>query len=147
MEQDRWRLNNGDFRRHRTLPSKARLTLEGWLARVDVAFEIVKALPCGLRWLAAGARRVGRGLDELHVRDIARAVRKNRARCDAYDELRADRLGEERIVLAHPRLAIHAQALRFAMHCDKQDSDARIDEDVAKRFEHPVAVIVGKGEL
>src|SRR5688572_28356361 len=106
--------------------------LEGRLARVHAILEGVEALPCGLRRFVATARRVDRRLSQLHAWNVARAVRENRPRRDAHDQLRPHRLADQRIVLAHRRCAIDAQAPRLAVHGDEQDSDVWIDQYVVQ---------------
>jgi hypothetical protein len=61
--------------------------------------------------------------------------------------LGADRLGKQRIAVAHLRRAVDPQPLRLVVHGDEQQADVRIGEDVAKALEHAVAVVIGKGKL
>jgi hypothetical protein len=82
-----------------------------------------------LRCFAAGLWRVLGRFDQLHGRDVTWTVRKNCG--DADDELCADSLDEQWITVAHCRLAIDAQVLRFAVHGDEEHSDAGVDENVS----------------
>jgi hypothetical protein len=57
------------------------------------------------------------------------------------------RVREQRIGLAHRRLAVDAQPLRLAVQRDEQQPDGAIDQDIAETFEHTVAVVVRKRKL
>jgi len=60
-------------------------------------------------------RRIDRGIDQLHVRDVARTIRKDHTRGDTDHELRADTCGEQRILATDRRRPVDAQALRLSM--------------------------------
>src|SRR4051794_21529129 len=114
---------------------------------MHVPLEQVESLPGGLDRIAATLRRINRRLDELHLRNIARAVWKDRTRLHTHDQLRADGLGEQRIVAAYRGAAIQAQPPWPLMQVDEQQPDMRVDQEIAEALEHPVAVIVGKRDL
>ena len=109
--------------------------------------EAVEGLPGRLRRLALRLRRVDRRAGHLHVRDIARAIGEDGARLHAHDQLRADGLAEQRIVLAHRRAAVDAQPLGLVVQRDEQQADMRVHDDVAEALEHAVAVVVGEGQF
>src|SRR5215207_215770 len=114
---------------------------------MDAVLEIRKALPCRLRRVLSGERHVDRRLDRAHGRNIARTVRKDRARGHANDQLCADSLRQQRIVVAHAGAAVDPQPPRLVVHRDEQQADIGIGDDVAETLEHAVAVIVGKCDL
>jgi hypothetical protein len=87
---------------------------------------------------------INRGLGECHGRNVARTIWKDYLRLDANDQLRADRLGEKRIVAIDPGVAVDAQSLRIAMHCNEQKPDMWIDRKVAETLEHAISVIIWK---
>src|SRR6266436_1277756 len=60
--------------------------------------ELRKTLPGGLRRIDAGARRIDRRLDELHLGYVARTVWIDRARLDPHNQLGADGASDQRIV-------------------------------------------------
>src|SRR5438132_13555605 len=99
---------------------------------MDAVPEAVELLPRGLGRINARPRRVDRGIDQLHVGDVAWAIRKDDARGDADHELRADGAGQQRIFAAYRRRAVDAQALWSAMHGDEQQADLDIDKDIAE---------------
>ena len=128
-------------------PGYGWLPLEGRLPRVDAVLEIRKALPRRLRRVLSGDGYIHRRFDRPHGRNIARTVRKDRARGHANDQLRADCLRQQRIVVAHPGAAVDPQAARLVVHRDEQQPDIGIGDDVAEALEHAVAVIVGERDL
>src|SRR5882724_12628167 len=89
--------------------------LEGRLARMDAVPKTVKILPRRLGRLNARPRCVDGGIDQLHVRDVARAIRKDHARGDTDHQLRADGPLQQRILATDRRRAVDTQALRPAM--------------------------------
>ncbi len=99
-----------------------RLAAPGRLARVHGILEIGKTLPRRLGRIDAGARRMDRRLGEDHLRDVARAVRIDRACLHPHDELRADGVREQRIVARGARGPLDAQPLRF-LEVDEQEAD------------------------
>src|SRR5215471_9922387 len=110
------------------------------LARVDAVLEIRKILPRGFGRLITGSRRVDRRFDELHLRNVTRTVRKDRPRSNTHDELRANDMLEQGILVTHDCLAVDTKTLRLAVHRDEQHSDAGIDENIAQTFEHPIPI-------
>src|SRR3984957_5259151 len=76
---------------------------EGRLPRMDVVPEVGEILPGRLRRVATRPRRIDRRIDHLHVRDVARTIRKDRPRGDADHQLRAHGPGQQRIVAADRR--------------------------------------------
>src|SRR5579871_5262986 len=84
-------------------------------ARMDAVLELVETLPCRFRWILSGTRHIFRRLDRLHGQNVARAIRKDCARGDANDELRAHGLRQQRIVVAHAGTAVDAHAPRLAV--------------------------------
>ena len=67
---------------------------------------------------------------------MARAV-------DPHDQLRADRLLQQRVGIADAGAAVDAQPLRLVVQGDEQQADIAVDHNVAEALEHAVAVIVG----
>src|ERR1700674_5098847 len=108
--------------------------------------EFREAFPGRFRKIAPGPRRIARFLGELHRRDVARAVGKDRARAYAYDQLRADRLREQGVVGADDSASVHAQAARF-LEVDEEQAHPGIDRDIAEALEHSVAVEIGESKL
>ena len=72
--------------------------------------ELVEALPLRHRRRGAGARHVRRRLDRRHAVDVARAVGEDALGAHAHDELRADELAQQRVIVGDARAAVHAQA-------------------------------------
>src|SRR5262249_43809910 len=105
---------------------------EGWLTWMHTVLEIIKILPLRLGCLMPRLRCIERRFDQSHGRNVARAVRKNCLRRNAHDQLRADGLAEQSIVLTHGGDAIDAQTSPLPMHGDEQNADMRIDQDIAK---------------
>src|SRR5215208_4491622 len=97
-------------------------------------------LPGGNRRLARALRDEARALHELVVVDVARAVREDLLGADADDELRLGVVGHERVVLVDRRDAVQAQALPN-LEVDEQQADVTVDEHVAHREIHAVAVV------
>src|SRR5436853_1114047 len=97
------------------------------LPRVHVTLEQVEALPRRLDRIATGLRQVDRRLDQLHLRDIARAVGEDRARLHANDHLGADSLGKQGILARQRRGAVDAQTARTSVQIDEQQPDIRVD--------------------
>ena len=126
---------------------RASLAFTASLPRVHVALEQVEALPRRLDRIAAGLRHIDRRLDQLHLRDIARAVRENRARLHAHDHLRADGLRQQRVLARHRRATVDAQPPRALVQIDEQQPDVRIDQQIAEALEHAVAVVIGKRQF
>src|SRR5689334_9799910 len=107
---------------------------------MDDIFEGIKAFPGGLRRLTFRLRRIGRWSDQLHRRDIARTIRKDRAGFHPHDELRANRFTKQRISVAHARSAVDPQSFWLVVHGDEKQSDVRIDEQIAEALEHAITV-------
>ena len=77
--------------------------------------------------------------------DVARAVREHICSRDANDQLRLRVLGEQRVVLAHRRDAVEAQALA-AFEVDEQQPDLLRQREVSGREVHAVAVVDREGD-
>jgi hypothetical protein len=94
------------------------LAFECRLARVHVSLKIF--LPGGLRRIATCPGRIDRGLDQLHLWNVTRAIGEDRSRGNTHDQLRTDGSREQRIVAADGCGPIYAQPPRFAVHGDEQ---------------------------
>src|SRR3954471_18402501 len=123
------------------------LPLECRLPRMDAVLEVRKALPRRLRRVLSADRHIDRRFDRAHRWNIARAVRKDRARGHTNDELCTDGLGQQRIVVTHAGASIAPQPPWLVMHRDEQQADIGIRDDVAEALEHAVAVIVRECDL
>jgi hypothetical protein len=84
-------------------------------------------------------------LDDLHLVDVARAVRKDARRRDADDEHGPGILRAKRIVRDDLRRSVHTQPFR-SFEIEKQQPDVRIHQHVAPRAVHPVAVVIRHGQ-
>jgi hypothetical protein len=102
-------------------------------------------LPLGHRRRVALARRVHGFLDQVHRVHVARTVGEDRVHSHAHDQLGADALRQQRIVLLDRRSPVHAQA-PGAFEVDEQQADVRVDQHVAEALEHAVAVVTGEGQ-
>ena len=118
--------------------------------RPDTALDYVAV--CSPNYLhhahiAAGLRCVDRRADQLHRRNVARAIREDCAHCHAHDQLRSDRLGQKWIVIVDTSVAVDAQAPGPVVHGDEKQAYVGVGQDVAETLEHPVPVIVRKSDL
>ena len=77
--------------------------------------------------------------------DIARAVWEDAFGAHPDDELRAWKLRQQRVIIMQRCDAMDTHAVR-SLKIDEQKPDMWVDQDVAQTAEHPIAIVVGKGQ-
>ncbi len=110
--------------------------------------EDLKSLPRRDRWRVPGLRRIGRMFDELHLVNVARAVRKDFRGHDPNYEYRPRKFRAQRVVFADLRNPIYTYSLR-ALEVEEQQPDVRVDQYISPRSVHAITVVVrnGKGAI
>jgi len=86
-----------------------------------------------------------RVLDKPHLVQVARAIRKDLACRDAYDEHGPGVLGTQGIIRRDAGRAIHADALRI-LEIQEQQPDMGVDEYVSPGSVHAVPVVIRNGQ-
>jgi hypothetical protein len=97
----------------------------GLLPRVNGVFEVGEALPGRLRRFNTVAGRVDRGFDELHLGDVARAVRENRVHLYPHNQLCSDGVLDQWILARGMRGAIDAKPFLF-LEVDEQETNVGV---------------------
>ncbi len=113
---------------------------------MDERREIRKALPCGLWKRHSLLWRVLRRLNELHGWNISRAVGEDRAHLDPTRVVRRPCWPAVDRRARNSPFRSRAQPSRL-IKIDEQETDIRIDRDIAEALEYPVPVVGRKEDF